>query len=314
MSKLLLFYIVSCAIACIVATAPAQATSPRTFVSASGSDSNACTQAAPCLTFAHAFTQTTSGGEIDCLSGGDYGPVTITASITIDCGPGNLAMIGVTSSNSNGITVNLATTGVVVIRNLSITAFGAVNAVRGVFTQSFPDGSELYIENVRVKGLPNAAIYFAPTGNRGILAVSNTSLIKNGVGVYVDPGNGVIASAIIDGVKILGCSTGVELDGPGVIAGALRHSVVAESLSDGVSVTALPGQVFFTIEESSIIDNVSAGVETASSGAILNVGATTIGGNGTGVKPTAGSIISFGNNQMSANGANGAFSSTAPLQ
>jgi len=44
------------------------------------------------------------------------------------------------------------------------------------------------------------------------------------------------------------------------------------------------------------------------------VGASTIGGNGTGVLPTAGSLISFGDNHMSANGANGNFTSTTALR
>jgi len=48
--------------------------------------------------------------------------------------------------------------------------------------------------------------------------------------------------------------------------------------------------------------------------AVVNVGASTIGGNGTGVLPSSGSIISFGNNQMSANGSNGNFTSTTTLR
>jgi hypothetical protein len=312
MRKLLLLCTLLYAAVFALGTTPAAATNLRSFVAGNGSDAAACTQAAPCQTFAHAILQTSVGGEIDCLSSGDYGPATITASITIDCGPGNLGAIDITSSNSNAITINLAAAGVVVIRNLSIAAFGNINTVRGVFTQSFPDGSELYIQNVAIKGLINSAIYFAPTGNRGLLAVSNTNLIGDGIGVYVDPGTGVIASAIMESVKILGCSTGIQLDGSGIVAGALRNSVVAESRSDGVLVTA--AQVFFTIEESSIIDNVSVGIDTFTAGTVLNVGATTIGGNGTGVRANAGSIISFGNNQMSANGANGNFTSTAGLR
>jgi hypothetical protein len=46
----------------------------------------------------------------------------------------------------------------------------------------------------------------------------------------------------------------------------------------------------------------------------VNVGASTIGGNGTGVVAQSGSLISFGNNQMSANGTNGNFTSTTALR
>lgn len=72
-----------------------------------------------------------------------------------------------------------------------------------------------------------------------------------------------------------------------------------------LGVVAASGQVFFTVEESSIVDNLVNGVQTKSANALVNVGASTIGGNGTGVLASSESIISFGNNQMSANGING---------
>jgi hypothetical protein len=37
----------------------------------------------PCLTFAAALAQTAAGGEIDVLDPGDFGPVTITKSVSI---------------------------------------------------------------------------------------------------------------------------------------------------------------------------------------------------------------------------------------
>ena len=56
----------------------------QTWVSAtSGSNSNPCTRASPCLTFAAAIANTAAGGEIDVLDPGDFGPVTITKAISI---------------------------------------------------------------------------------------------------------------------------------------------------------------------------------------------------------------------------------------
>ena len=77
---------------------------------------------------------------------------------------------------------------------------------------------------------------------------------------------------------------------------------------------ASASQVYFTVEESSIVANLSYGVLTNSAGSVVNVGASTIGGNRTGVTAFSGSLISFGNNQMSANGVNGSFTATTPLQ
>lgn len=59
------------------------ATSPETWVSGTGKDSGTCTVLAPCASFAYAIGQTSAGGEIDVLTSGSYGPVTITEPITI---------------------------------------------------------------------------------------------------------------------------------------------------------------------------------------------------------------------------------------
>ena len=56
-----------------------------TWVSGGGDDNNNCSQTAPCQTFAAAISKTAAGGEMNCLDKSDFGPVTITKSITIDC-------------------------------------------------------------------------------------------------------------------------------------------------------------------------------------------------------------------------------------
>jgi hypothetical protein len=56
------------------------------------------------------------------------------------------------------------------------------------------------------------------------------------------------------------------------------------------------------------------GIETNSANAAVDVATSTIGGNGTGVKSLSGSLTSFGDNHISANGLNGTFTNTIPLQ
>jgi hypothetical protein len=63
----------------------AQAQAPRTWVSSAGDDSNACTPISPCKSFAGALPKTVAGGEINCLTAGGFGPVTINKAVTIDC-------------------------------------------------------------------------------------------------------------------------------------------------------------------------------------------------------------------------------------
>src|SRR5438045_6437651 len=105
----------------------AQAQATRTWVSGVGDDVNPCSRTAPCKTFAGAISKTAAGGEIDCLDPGGFGAVTITKSITLDCGfTGGILTTGV-----NGININDGTnTSVVTIRNLSI--IGASGAPKGI--------------------------------------------------------------------------------------------------------------------------------------------------------------------------------------
>src|SRR6059058_5561540 len=81
----------------------AQAQATRTWVSGVGDDLNPCSRTAPCKTFAGAISKTAAGGEINCLDPGGFGTVTITKSITIDCG-GTFGSI--LASGVNGVNVN----------------------------------------------------------------------------------------------------------------------------------------------------------------------------------------------------------------
>ena len=75
-------------LAAALPTASANAQNARSFVSGQGNDSNNCTLAAPCRTFAVAITRTNAGGEILVLNPAGYGAVTIDKSISIVSGPG----------------------------------------------------------------------------------------------------------------------------------------------------------------------------------------------------------------------------------
>src|SRR6202050_1016295 len=93
--------------------ANAQAT--RTWVSGVGDDANPCSRTAPCKTFAGAISKTATGGEIDNLDTGGFGALTITKSIIIDGGGGQIASVLV--SETDGIAIN-APGSVVTLRNV----------------------------------------------------------------------------------------------------------------------------------------------------------------------------------------------------
>src|SRR5881409_1772379 len=71
----------------------AQAQASRTWVSGVGDDANPCSRTAPCKTWAGAISKTLAGGEIDALDPGGFGAVTITKSITLDGGGGQVASV-----------------------------------------------------------------------------------------------------------------------------------------------------------------------------------------------------------------------------
>jgi len=280
------------------------------WVSPTGVDTNACTQLAPCASFQRAIN--IGASQINCLGSGNYGPVTIETSLTIDCGAGNVGNIA--SSSSSGITISTTSAATIILRHLALNGLATINSIQGINAQSFFSGT-LIVEDCMIHGFQfQAGIAFNPSGGRGLLLVSNSQIFNNGNGIEVSPATNQIASITVNKVEVVAnVNDGLIFSGEGVVAGTMRDSVVGENGNTGIIAGA--GQVFFTIEESSIVDNLVNGIQAFSAGSIVNVGASTIGGNGTGVIASSGSsLISFGNNQMSANGTNGNFTSTTALR
>src|SRR5215469_1161281 len=110
-----------------IASSGAYALSNRTFVSGNGNDSNPCTIAAPCRSFAGALAQTSPGGEIAVLDTAGYGTVTISKAISIVNEEGVEA--GVTVTSGDAITINAGANDVVNLRGLTIVGAGGANGI-----------------------------------------------------------------------------------------------------------------------------------------------------------------------------------------
>ena len=277
------------------------------WVGPTGSDGNACTTAAPCATFQRAIN--VGASQINCLGSGSYGPVTIQTSLIIDCGAGNVGNIVVSSGNT-AIAITAGSAANIVLRHLSLNGLGTGNV--GINTNGFASGT-LIVEDCAIQGFGSGiGISFGTSSGRGLLQVSNTQILNNGTGIFVFPTNGQIASVTLNRVELLGhISNGGLVFGGAVVAGTMRDSVVG---ANAIGVKADATQVFFTIEESSIVDNLVNGIQTLTPGSAIKVAASTIGGNGTGVLASAGSIVSFGDNHISDNGSDGNFTSTIALK
>src|SRR5215472_3490923 len=129
----------------IVASVSAQAQSPRTFVSATGSDSNPCTFALPCRHFQAAVNVTAAGGEVDALDPAGYSPITISQAITIE---GQGWSYIAPPAGGDAITINAGATDNIVIRGLSLNGAGVAGPTNGIV---FNSGGGLTVTNCVVQ-------------------------------------------------------------------------------------------------------------------------------------------------------------------
>src|SRR5580700_10939841 len=133
--------------------APAQAQATRTWVSGVGDDANPCSRTAPCKTFAGAISKTAPGGEIDALDPGGFGALTITKSITIDGGGGQVASTLV--AGTNGFNISAPANAVVIIKNVRIQGLlgnGGIPANAGQTAIKINTANMVVLENLEIYG------------------------------------------------------------------------------------------------------------------------------------------------------------------
>jgi hypothetical protein len=176
---------------------------PRTFVASNGVGA-ACTRAAPCATFQEAHDATDSAGEINCIDAGNFAPLTITKSITVDCA-GTLGAIRAAA----GAAVTINTAGVVVrLRNLTMA--GTLSAAN--FGIDFTNGAALYVEKCAIANfgdpgnidLPNGVgVHVATSAGAAKLFISDTTISNNkNYGVLVDLAGATNLRLTLDGVRM----------------------------------------------------------------------------------------------------------------
>lgn len=273
------------------------------WLSVNGSDSNNCSQAAPCRTFSGALAKVASGGEIDVLNSGDFGPLTIDKAVSlISAGP----LGGIQVSTGNAITINAGPNDKVVLRGLTLEGLGT--GTNGI---SFTAGGSLYIENCTVNGFSQYGIDFAPVSGSGKLFVTDTLLRNNGVGatgggahLLATTGAGFTAS--FDGLRAENNVSGLKAETLGIVT--VRNSLAASNGYAGFSAT-IPsgsGSVRMLIENSVSTHNGTYGIlsNNLATVTLSNVVATD---NQFGLGALAGGqILSFGNNKVDGNTTDGA--------
>jgi hypothetical protein len=228
-----------------------QAQASRTFVSGVGNDANPCSRTAPCKTFAGAISKTAAGGEIDALDPGGFGAVTITKSITIDGGGGQIASVLV--SGTNGIVVSAGAGDVVILRNLQLDGLlgnGSSPGTAGLSAIKFLSGARLVVENVNIFGFKNAGIDIQ-TGAAASVKIINTTIenigscapascpAAQGVGIFAKTTAGNLRVEADHTMVTMVAHNGIESSTNTVVGfdnGSITYSNNAATTSGGVIV------------------------------------------------------------------------------
>jgi hypothetical protein len=297
----------------------------RTYVSSSGADSNPCSRASPCLTFAGAYANTAAGGEIDVLDPGEYGPLTITTSLTIDGGRGQIA--SVLASQTPGITIEAGQSNdVVILRHLRFQGLLGNDSdpgSAGTIGINILSASRVTLENIDIAGFSGGAsssggIVIAPGGGTMHVTIQNTSAYNNLIGVFSKPTGGAATYVTIEHSYFdnnLGDGLSIDSTGGGTTEAAITDT--SSSLNGGNGINAVAGayQSVVSIKNSVIAQNSAAGVQSSGTNADVYVGTTMLDRNADGATSVlnGGGMMSYGNNNIVGSAGSG-FTTTPQLQ
>jgi hypothetical protein len=274
----------------------AQAT--RTWVSGVGDDANPCSRTAPCKTFAGAISKTAAGGEIDALDPGGFGALTITKSITLDGGGGQVASVLV--AGTNGIVVAAGASDVVIIRNLRLDGLkGGGNGNAGLNGIRFITGGALGIENCVIFGFNNSGIDIEPSTNATVWIQNTTSANNAQHGVLVVSSSPQPTAVTID-------HSNFQLNSLfGVAAGNNSKVTVFNSVASGnqfgfVAQPAAATTAELDVHNSTASNNSNTGVFSGGGGgtATVRITGNSIFGNGVAgtVAGAGGTVFTYSNN------------------
>jgi hypothetical protein len=287
--------------------APAQAQATRTWVSGVGDDANPCSRTAPCKTYAGAISKTAVNGEINCLDPGGFGTLTITKSLSIVC---DYTEGGVLSANVNGFIVNAPAGSLVTLKGQDIECIGT--GINGI--EMINVGVVLHVHKTQIRNCRGAnGLLVAPSSGLAKVTIADSYITDNGAavgnaGILVRPTGGASANVSVNRVQLEANTNGIFMDGSGGAGPSnlsVKDSLLGASSSNGIAVASSSAAFKAVVDSSLITFNVGVGAAVAGTGGTLLLGSNTIMGNVTGVSNSGGTLQSFKNNQIGANGADG---------
>jgi hypothetical protein len=249
-------------------TTSAHAQATRTWVSGVGDDVNPCSRTAPCKTFPGAISKTAAGGEINCLDPGGFAAVTITKSITIDCGSNTG---GILAAGVNGVIVNAGVNDKVVLRNLVIQ--GTIGTSPGVNGIRFLAGRELELDRVVIQGFTTVGVDVNKTA-QGILSVRNSYFAEVPIGIKLTTTSVNVTASISN-------TSFNNLSNNGVEAGANSFANINNSVFSTIGGSAMVASAATgTVNAAdNIVSNSNVGINASVAGAKINATGNKLFGN-----------------------------------
>jgi hypothetical protein len=302
------------ALATIVAVpvqALASGTLTRTFVSSTGVDSNPCTIAQPCATFAAAYAAAASNGIVAALDPGKYGPVTITSSITID-GNGWAAITAPLGPilTTAGIYIPAATSPNVILRGLTIDGANASAGSGPSMTYTsgigyYGNGS-LTVDGCVIRNMSGVGLEFfgnSTSASAQTLSISNTT-INNAAqeGLVIFSGNtGPITASVVHSILINNADA-IQVNATGAVAVAIKDSVISNNQAAISSFAGAGTTANVTVTRTQIANSI-VGVSNGSATSTIWLAQSTVVNNNIPYDASQGPVKTYQNNYFASNGA-----------
>lgn len=284
---------------------PSQAQLFRAYLSASGSDANPCTLAAPCRLVPAALNAVADGGEIWLLDPANYntGGVTVAKSVTVQAMPGVVASF---IANAGQPAFVLAASVSLTLRGVSIGTLHNATPFKGILVNQ--DNARLVVENCDLAGL---TIGIEVNSAGSVVQLVNSTLRSNGQGVQVSQASRVAISGsrlLNNNQAVLGLNFGtgvttLSVNGTFISGGDIGIRASALSPNGGAVRITVEGTTIEGMADTAIwVTNVGAALSTVSlSNSVLsgNAHPWTLTPGTEGVA----TLASFGNNVVRDNGA-----------
>jgi hypothetical protein len=281
-----------------------------------GSDSNACTQAAPCQTVTHAQTTVNDPGLIIILPG-VVSPFTITTSLSVVCSSGHCSVSNSTnngvSAGTSAITISAPNKGVT-LSGLALSAFGTQSGAAGI---SVTDVGKLEVKNMSISGEPIGINFTPGSGTNSHLLVDDSEIRNSATrDVVIAPTSSNSASAEVTNSRINHANAGIVADastGTGGVSVVVNRSEVSFMNNNNVNVIGNASGAAARVMLDGVVLSHSAGncISSNNTTATVAMSKTMVTQCTTALLANGGGIFTYGDNAINFNTSNGSTPTTA---